>query len=196
MVLTGSAEKALAKTLWRAVMSEIHKDLPYESFPMPSGIVTATVCSKSGKLPIAGVCDGCLTTEYFAEGTVPTETCDVHYVSNVCAYTGLTACDECPFKQVSVQERIPADDTAPLTGDTANDANGNLTPDSNITDESTVPVDPNNPNAPTTVDPSTPLCPHNAEFFTNPNYEAVLEAQRQQYAAALLAQQQAAQAQQ
>lgn len=196
VVLTGSAEKALAKTLWRAVMSEIHKDLPYESFPMPSGIVTATVCSKSGKLPIAGVCDGCLTTEYFAEGTVPTETCDVHYVSNVCAYTGLTACDECPFKQVSVQERIPADDTAPLTGDTANDANGNLTPDSNITDESTVPVDPNNPNAPTTVDPSTPLCPHNAEFFTNPNYEAVLEAQRQQYAAALLAQQQAAQAQQ
>lgn len=196
VVLTGSAEKALAKTLWRAVMSEIHKDLPYESFPMPSGIVTATVCSKSGKLPIAGVCDGCLTTEYFAEGTVPTETCDVHYVSNVCAYTGLTACDECPFKQVSVQERIPADDTAPLTGDTANDANGNLTPDSNITGESTVPVDPNNPNAPTTVDPSTPLCPHNAEFFTNPNYEAVLEAQRQQYAAALLAQQQAAQAQQ
>lgn len=197
VVLTGSAEKALAKTLWRAVMSEIHKDLPYESFPMPSGIVTATVCSKSGKLPIAGVCDGCLTTEYFAEGTVPTETCDVHYVSNVCAYTGLTACDECPFKQVSVQERIPADDTAPLTNDTTRDANGNLIPNPNATGESTeVPVDPNNPNAPTTVDPATPLCPHNAEFFTNPNYEAVLEAQRQQYAAALLAQQQAAQAQQ
>lgn len=197
VVLTGSAEKALAKTLWRAVMSEIHKDLPYESFPMPSGIVTATVCSKSGKLPIAGVCDGCLTTEYFAEGTVPTETCDVHYVSNVCAYTGLTACDECPFKQVSVQERIPADDTAPLTNDTTRDANGNLIPNPNATGESTeVPVEPNNPNAPTTVDPATPLCPHNAEFFTNPNYEAVLEAQRQQYAAALLAQQQAAQAQQ
>ncbi|MFR2512687.1 MAG: hypothetical protein ACLS9K_12710 [Lachnospira eligens] len=104
--LSSSAERNL-KTLWRAVMSRIHENLPEKTFPMASGIVTAQVCSKSGRLPIAGVCDGCVVTEYFAEGTVPTETCDVHYSSNICAYTGLTASEECPFKQSSIVERIP-----------------------------------------------------------------------------------------
>ena len=89
--LSSSAERNLSKTLWRAVMSRIHENLPEKTFPMASGIVTAQVCSKSGRLPIAGVCDGCVVTEYFAEGTVPTETCDVNYSSNICAYTGLTA---------------------------------------------------------------------------------------------------------
>lgn len=192
VVLSSSAEKALAKTLWKAVMSKIHEDLPYESFPMPSGIVTATVCSKSGKLPIAGVCDGTLVTEYFAEGTVPTETCDVHYVSNICAYTGLPACEECPFKQSSVQERIPTDDTAPLTNNTTRDENGNLIPDASATDPTATTDPAADPNAQGTT---TQTCPHNAAFFENPNYEAILEAQRQQYAAALLAQQQAQAAQ-
>ena len=105
--LSSSAERNLSKTLWRAVMSRIHENLPEKTFPMASGIVTAQVCSKSGRLPIAGVCDGCVVTEYFAEGTVPTETCDVHYSSNICAYTGLTASEECPFKQSSIVERIP-----------------------------------------------------------------------------------------
>ena len=75
----GNGERNLAKKLWRAVMSKVHEDLPSQSFQVPSGIVTATVCSQSGKLPIPGLCDGTLKTEYFAEGTVPTESCDVHY---------------------------------------------------------------------------------------------------------------------
>ena len=45
-------ERNLAKKLWRAVMSQIHAELPNEPFSVPSGIITATVCSKSGKLPI------------------------------------------------------------------------------------------------------------------------------------------------
>ena len=69
--LTGD-EKNLAKKLWRAVMSQIHADLPNEPFSVPAGIVTATVCSKSGKLPIPGLCDGSLNTEYFADGVTPT----------------------------------------------------------------------------------------------------------------------------
>ena len=55
--LSTSAEKNLAKTMWRAVMSRIHEDLPAKSFSPASGIVTATVCSRSGKLPIPGLCD-------------------------------------------------------------------------------------------------------------------------------------------
>ena len=61
--LSSSAEKNLAKTLWRAVMSRIHEELPSESFYTPSGIVTATVCSRSGKLPIPGLCDATLSRE-------------------------------------------------------------------------------------------------------------------------------------
>lgn len=96
----GNGERNLSKTLWRAVMSRIHEELPKKSFTRPNGIVTASVCSQSGKLPIAGLCDAhqSVVTEYFAEGTVPTEYCDVHYQGNVCLVTGLPACDTCPYK--------------------------------------------------------------------------------------------------
>ncbi len=50
-----SAEKNLSKTMWKKVMSKIHENLEYKSFPMANGIVTASICSKSGRLPIAGV---------------------------------------------------------------------------------------------------------------------------------------------
>ena len=53
---SGNGERNLAKTLWRAAMSKIHENLENKSFDVPSDIVTATVCSKSGKLPIDWVC--------------------------------------------------------------------------------------------------------------------------------------------
>ncbi|MBQ2257783.1 MAG: PBP1A family penicillin-binding protein [Lachnospiraceae bacterium] len=151
--MSSSQEKNLSKKMWRAVMSRIHENLEYQSFPMASGIVTATVCSKSGKLPIAGVCDGCTKTEYFAEGTVPTEYCDVHYYSNVCLYSGLTATDECPFKQASVTEKIPA-----------------RLQDSNLATALT--GLPENAAAETTQ-----MCPHNSAFYALPNAQEVLQQQ-------------------
>ena len=151
--MSSSQEKSLSKKMWRAVMSRIHENLEYKSFPMASGIVTATVCSKSGKLPIAGVCDGCTKTEYFAEGTVPTEYCDVHYYSNICLYSGLTATDECPFKQASVTEKIPA-----------------RLQDSNLATALT--GLPENAAAETTQ-----MCPHNSAFFALPNAQEVLQQQ-------------------
>jgi len=104
------SEQSLSKTLWRQVMSAIHENLPNKSFDQPSGIVTATVCSKSGKLPIAGVCDHALRTEYFAEGTVPTEHCDVHYQGMVCQATGRAAVSTCPYQVPGVLEVPPNDD--------------------------------------------------------------------------------------
>lgn len=171
--LKSSAEKNLSKTLWKQVMSKIHENLEYRSFPMASGIVTAAVCSKSGKLPIQGVCDGCITTEYFAEGTVPTTTCDVHYFSNICAYTGLTATEECPFKQPSIVEKIPT-----------------RLQDNSLA--SSLLTDVQNPNAsnmaegtPGDIQSATStevlqMCPHNSTFFAAPNANAVVELQRQQ----------------
>ncbi len=151
--MTSSAEKNLSKTMWKAVMSKIHENLEYKSFPMASGIVTATVCSKSGRLPIAGVCDGSVKSEYFAEGTVPTEYCDVHCYSNICLYTGLNASEECPFKQASVAEQIPA-----------RLQDGNLA--------SALIGTPENP----TTD-NTQLCPHNSTFFAAPNAQEVIQLQ-------------------
>lgn len=95
-------ESNIAKDIWRGVMEKIHEDLPYADFEMPSGIVQETVCSESGLLPVSGLCDSTLTTEYFASDNVPTETCDIHYQGTICAYTGLPAADSCPFKTTGV----------------------------------------------------------------------------------------------
>ena len=171
--LKSSAEKNLSKTLWKQVMSKIHENLEYRSFPMASGIVTAAVCSKSGKLPIQGVCDGCITTEYFAEGTVPTTTCDVHYFSNICAYTGLTATEECPFKQPSIVEKIPTrlQDNS-LASSLLTDVQN---PDASIMTEGT----PGDIQSATSTE-VLQMCPHNSTFFAAPNANAVVELQRQQ----------------
>lgn len=163
-------ERNVAKKLWRAVMAKIHEDLPSESFPMPaSGIVQATVCSRSGKLPIAGLCDGTLKTEYFAEGTVPTESCDVHYQGMICQYTNLPACEQCPFGVEGVLALTPVED--PL-----------LQQGSSITQEVT-----NEDGSVSTI--SVPqnqaaFCPHNIEFMTQPGIEGIVEQQRNEIAAA------------
>lgn len=107
-----NGERNLSKTLWRATMKQIHEDLEYKDFTKPEGIVTATVCSQSGKLPIPGLCDalGCTRTEYFASDNVPTETCDVHYSGLVCAATGQPACDTCPYRVPGVVTITIGDD--------------------------------------------------------------------------------------
>lgn len=156
-------EQNLAKTLWRAVMSKIHEDLPNQSFTVPSGIVTATVCSRSGKLPIDGLCSGTLKTEYFAADTVPTETCNVHYVGPVCQYSMLPATEFCPFKVEGVLELPLLEDISIQSGYPTAATNTVINADGSI---STVPVFQTN------------ICPHTGEFFTNPDYEAIINAQR------------------
>ena len=95
-------ESNIAKDIWRGVMEAVHEDLEYAEFEMPSGIVQETVCSQSGLLPVSGLCDSTLTTEYFASDNVPTEYCDIHYQGTICAYSGLPASDSCPFKTTGV----------------------------------------------------------------------------------------------
>lgn len=182
--LTSNAEKNLAKTLWKAVMSRVHEDLPSKSFYVPSGIVTATVCSRSGKLPVPGLCDATLITEYFAEGTVPETTCDVHYQGTLCAYSGLPACMDCPFKQegtfeLPLQEHpslwagsntlLSLDPNAALNAD----PNAALTanPATQITDPNLAITDP-------TILQQPRQCPHTHEFFADPNHENIISQQR------------------
>lgn len=156
-------EKNLAKKLWRTVMAQIHEDLPSASFSVPSGIVTATVCSRSGKLPIEGLCNGTLRTEYFAEGTVPTETCNIHYSGPICNYCQLPATEFCPFKVDGVRE-LPLIEDASLLSGSPNATQEVVNEDGSI---STVPAE-----------QTDNICPHNMEFFANPDYEQVIAAQQ------------------
>lgn len=108
----GGSETNLAKTLWRAVMSRVHENLENRSFTTPEGITTATVCNKSGKLAVAGLCelDGSAYTEYFAVGTEPTTVCDRHMMGYVCGLTGGRAADSCPYKMQGVIMVDPEND--------------------------------------------------------------------------------------
>ena len=161
--LTGE-EKNLAKKLWRVVMSEIHAELPSESFSVPSGIVTATVCSRSGKSPIAGLCDGTLRTEYFTEDTIPSETCDVHYSGQICQYSSLPACEFCPFKVEGVLELTPIEDVSLQSGSSTTTTEV-VNEDGSVSE---VPVAARQSN----------MCPHDETFFAAPNYEDIINAQR------------------
>ncbi len=63
----------------REVFLEVFEDLEIKPFERPEGIVSATVCNKSGLRPN----DSCSTagtviSDYFIEGRVPGETCDMH----------------------------------------------------------------------------------------------------------------------
>lgn len=174
--LSSSAEKALAKTIWRGVMSRIHENLEYATFPTPGGLVTCTVCAKSGKLPVPGLCDATLTTEIFEEDTVPTESCDVHYAGTVCGYSLLPACDTCPFKQEGVFELPLPEDPSLLQGSASAAASGLTAGEGTIVENE---------------DGTTrQLCIHNAAYMADPNIDAILAAQSlemQQRAAAAAA---------
>lgn len=89
------------KAIWRAVMQRLHENLEYKDFIMPNDITTATVCKKSGKLSVAGLCDAdprgsMASTEYFAEGSVPTGYCDHHVNVTICSESRMLASEFCP----------------------------------------------------------------------------------------------------
>ena len=175
-------ETNIAKNIWRNVMQTIHQDIPNTQFDIPSGLVNATVCSRSGKLPIPGVCDAWgLSSELFADGTVPTESCDIHYSGAMCAYDHLPASPECPFQVQGTYELPLIEDESLWPG-----SNVAVTqPDGTIIYQ--------NPNMATTI------CQHGAAFYANPEYESIINQQQwemnqaaeQAAAAAAAAQQQA-----
>ena len=90
--------------MYRVIMNRIVNEIGYYGgqFLWPDGIVSTTVCHKSGKLPDENnICTGDPTgkgeyTEYFEAGTVPTDYCDVHEVAYVCSETGQLATEYCP----------------------------------------------------------------------------------------------------
>ncbi len=81
-----------AKNIWAAVMKNVHKDLKGKKFEKPDSVVTAKVCSQSGKAATKS-CKNTYT-EYFAAGTVP-KACDGHVVVKMCKESGKVATQYC-----------------------------------------------------------------------------------------------------
>lgn len=121
-----SDEYGRALKLWNSVMNLVHENLEPKQFIMPSaGIVTREVCIYSGKLA-SELCTkdprGTKTviTEYFIEGTEPTEECDTHQEVVVCAYPNnkdeygrfYLASDDCPSSYVWAMVRLVRPDGA------------------------------------------------------------------------------------
>lgn len=68
----------LAGFAWGDYMREIHQNLIAKDFPQPiEGVIKATVCSESGGIPTPA-CEGHLTTQWYLQGTQPTEICHIH----------------------------------------------------------------------------------------------------------------------
>nr|WP_315104705.1 transglycosylase domain-containing protein [uncultured Catonella sp.] len=89
--------------IWKAIMDGINtkKKLKPKPFAAPESVTTALICTKCGKLAVPGLCDeapggSTVKKEYFAIGTVPTESCDVHVRLNICEDTGEAAGPYCP----------------------------------------------------------------------------------------------------
>lgn len=95
--------------IWRTIMERIHssKELPYKEFAVPDSVVTAKICTKSGKLATE-LCEhaeggSTVRTEYFAKGTAPNarEKCDMHIKASICSDSGKLAGAGCPAEHVT-----------------------------------------------------------------------------------------------
>jgi len=98
-----SGTTSYPKAIWKAVMSRIHEGLENKDWEKPDDVVEATICKKSGKLAIPGVCENdqrgsMVGTEYFMGGTEPTEYCDHHALLTICMGSGYLASDYCPLE--------------------------------------------------------------------------------------------------
>ena len=100
-----STGSGAAAPLWQAYMSKIHENLPKKEIldgsPSEYGLVQVTTCPVSGMLAT----DACrndakgyeVVTDYWKEGTQPTQYCTMHTMQNVCAETGEPASPYCSY---------------------------------------------------------------------------------------------------
>jgi len=88
--------------IWHNFMERVLADTPPNDFPIPSGLVTAEICARSGMLPTE-LCPE-TRTEIFVDGTAPTEPDNIYQEIGVCTLSGQRATEFCPPE--SVEERV------------------------------------------------------------------------------------------
>ncbi len=90
---------------WQKVMTDLHQDLEPKTFPVPEGIVSASVDTISGMLPSelsAKDPRNTIKTDIFIRGFVPTEKDNVHVECKVCKSSGKLATEFCPEIETKV----------------------------------------------------------------------------------------------
>ena len=93
--VTVNASSNTAAGLWGKIMESAHTGLEPKTISKPSGVTTASVCSVTGLLAT----DACendprgstVISDYFIQGSIPTEMCDAHIAVEVNMITGLLA---------------------------------------------------------------------------------------------------------
>ena len=162
-------ESRIPQTMFKAVMQRVHENLPDIGFIMPSTIHQVEICTMSGKLPKEGYCDGCRRKEFFAEGTEPTEECDVHYHVMLCAYDNLPATEFCPFCYEGTAIVAPVEDPNLWQGsEVILPVDDPLAAQAALAVQANVPVKQNNLGQ----------CRHDADFMMQPDAQAIIEQQR------------------
>ena len=89
---SGSTGGKVAAPLWQAFMEKIHEELVdkpiIDASPVELGLVKRTVCAVSGKLATEACyfdANGLVPiTDWFDKSTAPTESCDMHVLTQVC----------------------------------------------------------------------------------------------------------------
>lgn len=120
--------------IWAKIMDQIIETQQQEvrDFDACEDIRTATICAKSGKLPVSGVCSNdpeknMERVEYFEAGTEPTESCENHIVVTFCSESNRVSRRFCPddllYQRVF---RIRPDGSAGVTEDTPYCLNFNI----------------------------------------------------------------------
>ena len=99
-----STGSGAAAPLWQAYMSKIHQGLPKKEIldgdPSDYGLVRATTCVVSGQLATEACRNDAMgygvVTDWWAKGTEPTVSCQMHTTQTVCSETGMLASPYCP----------------------------------------------------------------------------------------------------
>ncbi len=99
--ITLTNNSGTAARLWQHIMTRMHEGLESKtSFEKPSGIVSARICTKSGKLATE-LCThdpggSAVRSEIFVKGTEPKDYCDVHVEVTIDKTNGKIANEYCP----------------------------------------------------------------------------------------------------
>ena len=99
-----STGSGAAAPLWQAYMSKIHQGLPKKEIldgnPSDYGLVKVTTCVVSGQLATEACRNDAMgygvVTDWWAKGTEPTVSCQMHTTQTVCSETGMLASPYCP----------------------------------------------------------------------------------------------------
>lgn len=101
-----SYDKSYHLIVWRAIMDQLHDNLPYKEFEKPDGIMTASYCAIQNAIPISGVCSAdyygagyygnMVSTDYCVAAIAPTSECTAHSMYRICKESGNLAGPNCP----------------------------------------------------------------------------------------------------